>query len=80
MRTFHLVYRTGETIYSAEHLHETQKQDYCGYKREKQTASHAIWIECSFEMCDTAEGEKSGKLEKPIDIIISSLSLVELVN
>ena len=29
-------------------------------KREKQTVSHAIWIECSFEMCqDTAEGEKS---------------------
>ena len=27
-------------------------------KREKQTVSHAIWIECSFEMCDTAEGEK----------------------
>ena len=39
-----------------------------GYKREKQTVSHAIWIEYSFEMCDTkkcssAEGEKSGKLE-----------------
>ena len=29
-------------------------------KREKQTVSHAIWIECSFEMCqDTAQGEKS---------------------
>ena len=49
----HLVYRTGETIYSAQHLHETQKQDYYGYKQEKQTVSHAIWIECSFEMCDT---------------------------
>ena len=32
----------GEIIYSAEHLHETQTQDYLGYKREKQTVSHAI--------------------------------------
>ena len=26
MRVFYLVYRAGETIYSAEHLHETQNK------------------------------------------------------
>ena len=28
-------------------------------ERNKPYLSHAIWIECKFEMCDTAEGEKS---------------------
>ena len=28
VRLSHLVYRTGKTIYSAEHLHETKEQDY----------------------------------------------------
>ena len=50
MRASDLVYRTGETIYSAEHLHETQNKI-----TRKQTESHATWIEFSFEIRGTTK-------------------------
>ena len=50
VRASDLVYRTGETIYSAEHLHETQNKI-----TRKQTEFHATWIEFSFEMRGTTK-------------------------
>ena len=55
MRVSDLVYRTGETIYSAEHLHETQNKITEDINEKKQTESHATWIEFSFEMRGTAK-------------------------
>ena len=55
MRVSDLVYRTGQTIYSAEHLHETHNRITENYKREKQTEAHATWIEFIFEICGTAK-------------------------
>ena len=52
VRVSDLVYRTGETIYSAEHLHEIQNKIT---EREKQTESHATWMEFSFEMRGTTK-------------------------
>ena len=42
-----LVYRTGETIYSAKHLHESQNK-ITEDINEKNKPNHAAWIEISF--------------------------------
>ena len=50
LRVSDLVYRTRETIYSAEHLHETQNKI-----TRKINRIHATWIEFSFEMRGTTK-------------------------
>ena len=55
MRVSDRVYRTGETIYSAEHLHKTQSKVTEDIDEKKKTESHATWIEFSFEMRGTTK-------------------------
>ena len=47
--------RTGEAIYSAEYLHETQNKITEDINEKKKTESHATWIEFSFKMRGTGK-------------------------
>ena len=54
VRVSDLVYRTGETIYSAEHLHETQNKITEDINERNKPNLIATWIEYSFEMRGTS--------------------------
>ena len=70
MRVSDLIYRMGETIYSAEHLHETQNKitKDINEKNKPNLMLHGLssvlkinaWYN---KVCSSAAGEKSGKLE-----------------
>ena len=57
VRVSDLVYRTGNTVYSAEHLHETQNKIFNteDINMKRKIESHATWIEFSFEMPGTTK-------------------------
>ena len=69
VRVSDLVYGSEETIYSAEHLHETQNK-ITKDKNEKNKPnlmlhglSSVFWNAWYNKICSSAVGEKSGKLE-----------------
>ena len=67
VRVCDLVYRTGETIYSAEHLHKTQNK-ITGEKNDKNKSNPMLHglssvLKCVVQQNLFFSGEKSGKME-----------------
>ena len=68
VRVSDLVYRSEETIYSTEHIHETQNKitEHINEENKPNLMLHGLSsvLECVVrQICSSAVGEKSGKLE-----------------